>query len=77
MPNLVGIDLQTAQDRVQTYGVFYSVSHDLRGSRHQILDSNWLVCTQDPPAGTHIQGKAGDWEGKIDFGVVKRTESCP
>lgn len=76
MPNLVGIDLQTAQDRVQTFGIFYSISHDLRGSRLQILDSNWIVCTQNPSAGTRVHGTRSEWEGKIDFGVVKRTESC-
>lgn len=77
MPSLVGIDLQTAQDKIQEHGVFYSVSHDLLGSRNQVLDSNWQVCNQTPPAGTRIQGAAADWEGKINFGVVKRTEHCP
>src|SRR5688500_10000581 len=41
MPDLVGVDLQTAQNTVQGNGVFFSVSHDLRGSRSQMLDSNW------------------------------------
>lgn len=74
MPSLVGIDLQTAQNQVQRYGVLFSVSHDLRGSRHQVLDSGWMVCTQNFAPGQHM---TGDLEGKIDFGVVKRGESCP
>jgi hypothetical protein len=74
MPDVVGMDLQSAQDLIQTHGVFLSVSHDLRGSRHQVLDSNWLVCDQNIPPGEQV---SGDAEGKIDLGVVKREESCP
>lgn len=77
MPNFKGKNLQDAQDAVQALGVFYSISHDLRGSRSQVLDSNWQVCTQTPAAGTRVQGLAADHEGKIDFGVVKLTETCP
>lgn len=76
MPNLVGMDLQTAQNTIQTHGVFYSRSHDLRGSRHQVLDSNWLVCTQNIPTGQQVTpGQSA--EGQIDLGVVKRGETCP
>jgi hypothetical protein len=74
MPDLVGVDLQTAQNTVQESGVFFSVSHDLLGSRSQVLDSNWIVCTQSVPAGERI---TGDVEGEIDFGAVKRGEPCP
>lgn len=74
MPKFVGTDLQSAQNAVQTYGVFYSTSHDLRGSRHQVLDSDWIVCTQNIPPGQQV---TSDIEGQIDFGVVKRSETCP
>jgi beta-lactam-binding protein with PASTA domain len=74
MPDLVGMDLQSAQNLVQTYGVFYSVSHDLRGSRNQVIDSNWIVCDQNVAAGQRV---TGDVEGQIDLGVVKREEACP
>jgi hypothetical protein len=74
MPNFVGTDLQTAQNLVQSNGVFLSLSHDLRGSRNQVVDSNWMVCDQNVPAGEQV---TGDVEGKIDFGVVKREEACP
>ncbi|SDH14778.1 PASTA domain-containing protein [Klenkia brasiliensis] len=74
MPDLVGIDLQTAQNTIQTLGVFYTVSHDLFGSRNQVLDSNWIVCDQNVAAGQQVTGAA---EGSIDFGVVKREETCP
>jgi hypothetical protein len=55
MPDLIGLDLQTAQDTVQTYGVFFSSSHDLAGNRMQVLDSNWQVCIQ-MPAGSLASG---------------------
>src|SRR5262249_61864650 len=74
MPNLVGRNLQAAQDAVQAAGIgFYSRSHDLPGrGREQILDRNWRVCTQTPRAGQPAP------RGTIpDFGVVKLTESCP
>ena len=74
MPNVVGMDLQSAQDLVQTNGVWLSMSHDLLGSRNQAIDSNWLVCDQNVPAGQQV---TGDVEGTIDFGVVKRGEVCP
>ncbi|SOC50272.1 PASTA domain-containing protein [Blastococcus aggregatus] len=74
MPDLVGTDLQSAQDAVQELGVFYSVSHDLLGSRNQVNDSNWIVCDQNVAPGERV---TGDVEGQLDFGVVKREESCP
>ncbi len=74
MPGLVGLDLQTAQNLIQQNGVFLSRSHDLLGMRNQVLDSNWVVCTQNIPVGQQV---IGDAEGAIDLGVVKREESCP
>ncbi len=77
MPNFVGMNLQDAQDKVQTYGVFFSISHDLNGSRMQLLDGNWKVCDQNIKPGTKIKGAAEDYEGKFDFGSVKIAEDCP
>ncbi|MBA3745398.1 PASTA domain-containing protein [Sporichthya sp.] len=77
MPNFVGMNLQDAQDRVQELGIFYSISHDLNGSRMQVLDRSWQVCDQSPRAGTRITGAADEFEGKFDFGTVKADESCP
>ena len=77
MPNLVKTNLQDAQNAVQELGVFFSISHDMLGSRNQALDSNWKVCTQTPAAGTQITGPASEFEGKFDFGSVKLTEDCP
>ena len=54
--------------------IFYSKSHDLRGVRHQVLDRDWKVCSQNVPAGQQVTGNA---EGAIDFGVVELSETCP
>jgi beta-lactam-binding protein with PASTA domain len=76
MPNLVGANLQQAQDRIQALTgdkVFFTSSHDATGKgRNQVLDSNWKVCAQNVAAGTPITT-----DTKIDFGAVKLTENCP
>ncbi|HEY5199702.1 MAG TPA: hypothetical protein VIJ31_02240 [Acidothermaceae bacterium] len=77
MPDLRGKVLQTAQDAIQALtgdAVFFTTSHDATGAgRHQILDRDWKVCTQNVAPGT-----AFDAAAKIDFGVVRvDTESCP
>jgi hypothetical protein len=76
MPNLVGSNLQQAQDQMQKLTgdpVFLTRSHDATGkSRHQVLDSNWKVCSQNVAAGAQITR-----DSAIDFGAVKNEESCP
>lgn len=76
MPDLVGTGLQKAQDDIQRLThdkVFFTSSHDLTGrGRHQLIDSDWQVCTQNVRPGTTITAAT-----KIDFGVVKLAESCP
>jgi hypothetical protein len=76
MPNLVGWQLQSAQDRIQSltnFGIAVTTSHDATGAgRHQVWDRNWKVCSQNIPPGTAI-----DSGTRIDFGAVKIEESCP
>lgn len=75
MPNEVGKDLQTAQDDLQALTgnpAFISTSKDLAGSRHQINDRHWKVCSSTPPA-----GEAFSQRTNVQFGVVKNEESCP
>lgn len=77
MPNLIGKDLQGAQDAIQslTNGqVWYSGSKDLTGKgRNQIVDRNWQVCTSVPPPGATFTTSTS-----ITFGVVRiDTEKCP
>jgi PASTA domain len=70
MPDLTGKDLQTAQDAIQSLtndGVFFTTSHDATGQgRHQILDRDWQVCSEDPAPGSKITP-----DTKIDFAVVR------
>ena len=77
MPNLIGKDLQGAQDAIQSLtsdAAWYSSSTDLTGQgRMQIDDRNWVVCSSTPPPGGTFTTST-----KVDFGVVKKgTESCP
>lgn len=77
MPDLVGRDLQGAQDAIQSLTgdqIWYTGSKDLTGKgRNQVLDRNWLVCSSTPPAGSTITPST-----QITFGVVRiDSESCP
>ena len=73
VPNMVGQDLQDAQDAMQAAGFYNLKSHDLSGEdRSQVLDRNWKVCNQTPRGGTQAST-----DTLIDFGVVKDEESCP
>jgi hypothetical protein len=76
MPNLVGKDLQGAQDAIQSLtddAVWLSTSTDLTGlGRAQIVDRNWIVCSSTPSPGAAFTATT-----TIDFGVVRDTETCP
>jgi hypothetical protein len=73
VPDMVGQDLQLAQDTMQAAGLFYLSSHDATGAaRLQVLDRNWKVCTQTPPAGSNVAPSQ-----EVDFGVVRDEEECP
>ncbi|HEY4456673.1 MAG TPA: hypothetical protein VGN81_20345 [Pseudonocardiaceae bacterium] len=76
MPNEVGVNLQQAQNDIQKLTgnlIFFTSSHDVSGQgRHQILDKDWKVCSQNIPVGSPITIGS-----KIDFGTVKLAESCP
>lgn len=77
MPNLIGVDLQGAQDAIQSASgglVWFSSSTDLTGqNRAQIMDRAWVVCTSTPPPGLSFTTTT-----EINFGVVKKDiESCP
>ncbi len=75
MPNLVGKNLQDAQDTIQALtanGIFVTTSHDATGAgRQQVLDRNWKVCSQNIAAGRAITA-----DSEIDFGAAKLGESC-
>lgn len=77
MPNLIGKDLQGAQDAIQSLthdAVWFTTSTDLTGKgRAQISDRNWQVCTSTPPPGATFTAST-----KVEFGVVRiDSETCP
>lgn len=75
MPNLVGKNLQAAQDAIQALtdnAIFVTTSHDATGAgREQVLDRNWQVCDQSVKPGATITVNS-----QIDFGTAKLTEDC-
>jgi hypothetical protein len=77
MPGEVGKVLQAAQDDIQRVSrdpFFYSSSRDATGrGRHQILDRDWKVCSQNVPAGQVVRRSTV----LVTFNVVKLTETCP
>jgi hypothetical protein len=73
MPDVVCMDLQSAQDEIQDHGVFFSGSTDATGQgRMQIDDSNWIVVDQFPAPGIPI-GEADAELYVVKFG--EQTES--
>ncbi|MEV6116261.1 PASTA domain-containing protein [Streptomyces sp. NPDC052109] len=73
VPSFVGMGLQSAQDTAQEAGFHSLKSHDSLGrARHQILDRDWKVCSQNVKAGTVASANT-----ELDFGAVKLTETCP
>ncbi|PRH77912.1 hypothetical protein C6N75_18005 [Streptomyces solincola] len=71
LPNLVGMDLQAAQDSAQAAGFFILDDQDASGQgRLQVMDRNWTVCSQQPTAGEHPA------DTKVILYAVKDFESC-
>ncbi|MFD4877032.1 hypothetical protein ACFWOB_27240 [Streptomyces sp. NPDC058420] len=73
VPRFVGMGLQAAQNAAQKQGFYSLTSHDSLGrDRHQILDRDWKVCSQNVKAGTTVST-----DKRLDFGAVKVDETCP
>jgi PASTA domain len=69
MPNVVGMNLQDAQDLIQEHGVFLSLSEDASGrDRSQLIDSNWVV------VGQNIEPGQPFGEGEAVLSVVKYSD---
>lgn len=55
VPNVVGKDHQLAQDTMQAAGLYTLLEEDATGQGRLLLfDRNWVVVSQDPPAGTMV-----------------------
>lgn len=71
LPDVVGQDLQAAQDEAQDAGFYALDDQDASGqNRLQVLDRNWTVCRQEPAAGTHPT------DTSVVLYAVKDTETC-
>jgi beta-lactam-binding protein with PASTA domain len=72
VPDVVGMDLQMAQDTLQAAGLYALTSHDATGQdRAQLVDRNWQVTEQSPAAGTKV-----DAAQTIDLGAEKLTDGA-
>jgi beta-lactam-binding protein with PASTA domain len=72
MPKVVGMNLQLAQDLLQSKGSYILDQEDFKGlNRFQINDSNWKVCKQSP-----APGKSVPVSTVVTLYSVKLTEGC-
>lgn len=73
MPDVVCMNLQDAQNKIQDAGVFFSRSTDATGrGRSQILDRNWIVVAQTPDPGTPI----GEGDAVLSAVKIGESDSC-
>ena len=73
MPDVVGMNLQEAQDLLQNMGSYFMDQEDASGEgRLQIDDSNWQVCKQDPKPGETLS-----LVDVVTLSSVKGNEDCP
>lgn len=71
LPDLVGQDLQAAQDEAQAAGFYVLDDQDASGQKRlQVFDRNWTVCSQEPEAGKHPT------DTPVTLFAVKDDESC-
>jgi len=71
MPDVVCMDLQSAQNLIQDQGVFFSRSEDAAGEgRSQIVDANWIVIEQNVTPGERFD------EGDVVLKVLKEDEAA-
>lgn len=72
MPKVVGMNLQLAQDLLQSKGSYILDQVDHKGLlRIQVLDSNWKVCKQSPSPGKVVLAST-----VVTLSSVKLTERC-
>jgi len=72
MPRVVGMNLQLAQDLLQSKGSYILDQVDHKGLfRIQVLDSNWKVCKQTPASGKVVLAST-----VVTLASVKLTERC-
>ena len=72
MPRVVGMNLQLAQDLLQSKGSYILDQVDHKGLlRIQVLDRHWKVCKQSPSPGKVVLAST-----VVTLSSVKLTERC-
>jgi len=72
MPNVVGMNLQLAQDLLQSKGSYIVDQEDYKGlNRFQLVDTNWKICKQSPAPKKSIPVST-----VVTLYSVKLTERC-
>ncbi|MEW2417283.1 PASTA domain-containing protein [Streptomyces sp. NPDC046866] len=69
MPNVIGTSMKVARQALP--GNTGITVKDALQDRMVLQESNWRVCTQNPPTGTPLTGQP------VAFHVVKFEETCP
>ncbi|MEU3777560.1 PASTA domain-containing protein [Streptomyces sp. NPDC032472] len=69
MPNFIGKSMKVARQALP--GNTSITVKDALQDRMVLQESNWRVCTQNPPTGTPLTGQP------VAFHVVKFEETCP
>ncbi|MFJ2825590.1 hypothetical protein ACIO7M_31405 [Streptomyces toxytricini] len=69
MPNFIGRSMKVARQALP--GNTSVTVKDALQERMVLQESNWRVCTQNPPTGTPLTGQP------VAFHVVKFEETCP
>lgn len=70
MPNLIGQSMKAARSALPA-NAGITVKDASPQGRVVVVESNWRVCTQNPPTGTPLDGRPAI------FHVVKFEETCP
>ncbi|MET8428830.1 PASTA domain-containing protein [Nocardia sp. NPDC004860] len=70
MPNVVGASLSDARDQLDDLQLKTHVVDDTGNGRHAMVDSNWIVTSQDPVGGSVLGERK-----KATLGVVKKGET--
>ncbi|MEV7972949.1 PASTA domain-containing protein [Cellulomonas sp. NPDC089187] len=72
MPDVVGMNLQEAQELLQSHGSYLMDQEDASGRRRpQLRDSNWQVCAQVPEPGVESPTTV-----MVELSAVKLGETC-
>ncbi|MFI6326470.1 hypothetical protein ACIBG8_53740 [Nonomuraea sp. NPDC050556] len=70
MPQVTGLDLPAATDRLREAGIEQVAAVPLDGG-FVVTRRDWVVCTQSPADGDPYTG------GTVTLGVIEKRKGCP